>query len=332
MKLTVGFTYNLKRERGEIEFDSPEVISLIKKAIEQLGHKVILIEADLNAYDRLKKLKGKVDIVFNIAEGLGGSGREAQIPIFCEMLGIPYTHSRPTVHALGLDKTLTKKVIAGAGVPAPKSLLITTFKAAAQINLGFPLIIKPNREGSSLGVFDKNVVENKSQLYKRLRLMLRQFRPVMVEEYIDGREFTVSLLGDQPEVLPILEQKFAFLPKGFHRIAGYELKWLYEDRLTDQAEAYACPAKLIRRQIQTIKALSVKVFKTLEVNDCARIDWRMGRTGRFYFLEINTLPGLNFSGKEISYFPLSARAAGYDLTRVVDIILTSALRRFNLLK
>ena len=338
MPLTVGFVFNLKKTKPsfdpsaqeDVEFDTPQVINSLKRGMEKLGHKIILIEADQFIYEKLKRLRPKIDLVFSIAEGSSMDAREAWLPMICEWLKIPYVFSRPTVQALSLDKTLAKAIAAAAGVRTPWSAKIETLAAAESIKFKFPLILKPNQEGSSKGIFNNNIVANMASLRRRLKPMLKSFTSVMAEEYVDGREFTVSLLGDKAEVLPIVEQRFGFMPKKFHRIASYELKWLYEDTLKNPHDAYDCPAKLTSKQRREIAAASVKIFKSLGVYDCARIDWRMDKKGRFYFLEINTLVGLNFSDLVVSYFPISCKAAGYKIEKVLAIIINGAAKRYKL--
>lgn len=337
MSLTIALVFNLKKsrpsfkpeEQQDIEFDSPGVIRLIRQGIEKPGHKVVLVEANERVYEQLKKLKSKVDLVFNLAEGLAMDAREAWVPMICEALKIPYTHSRPTVHALGLDKDLAKKLVMAGGIRVPGGIKIERLDQLRLIKQKFPLIIKPNFEGSSKGVYNKNVVVNQQELERRVRFMLKHFGPVLVEEYIDGREFTVGLLGSRPEVLPIVEQTFDLMPSGYWPIAGYELKAFYTDIVKNPGNDYICPAKLTPEQKMAIDKASLKIFRSLGVYDMARIDWRMDKKGRLFFLEINTLPGLNFAGPDISYFAIAAKAAGYQLSDVMAVIIRGAVKRFR---
>ncbi len=338
--MKVALAFNVKRNQPsadlalqhDLEFDSPQVIEAIKKALESLGHQVFEVEANSRALSRLSRLKGQIDIVFNIAEGLSGDAREAQIPLFCEMLGIPYTHSSPTAHALGLNKHLTTLTMAGAGINVAKSLLVTTKKDLENFNLTFPVIIKPNQEGSSKGVFDANVVDNRADLSKQTAYISESFaKPLLIEEFIDGREFSVALIGSDPaQILPIIEQKFALLPAGMKKIASYELKWVYEEGLDDMAKAFDCPAKLDRRELELIETTSIKVYRILRVWDCARIDYRFTANGRLYFLEVNTLPGINPDPQGMSYFVYAAKEAGLSYKQMIAKILDSASRRFGL--
>lgn len=332
----IFFTYNVKHNlnysvedvQTDIEFDDEDVIKTITRTLENLGHKVICVEADINAYEALKKNKGKIDLVFNIAEGLGGDARESQIPLFCEMLGIPYTHSPPTTHALKLNKHLTKLILRSVGVKGPLSQVVLSTKDLTSINLKFPLIVKPNKEGSSKGIFNDSVVTDNKSLKKAVNRLLTGFGgEVLIEEYIDGRELTVGLLGTPVRVLPIVEQKFDFLPKGFNKVAGYEAKWIYEDNLKDLSDAYECPAKLTSNIQRLVEETSKIIWDVLNVRDCARIDYRL-KGNELYFIEINTLPGIDPNEKVISYFPLAARKAGISFKSLLETIIKSALTRY----
>lgn len=338
--MKVAFTYNFKKntpskdlsKQVDLEFDSQNVIDEIRKSLEDLGHEVFLVEADEDAFINLKKLKGRIDIVFNIAEGLWGDARESQIPIYCEVLKIPYTHSGPTTHGIGLDKSFCKLVLRGADhINVPESHVVLNENYEIPDYLKFPLIVKPNKEGSSKGVFDANVVDNPRDLDERIKAISEGFtKEVLVEEYIDGREFTVSVIGNKGNwnVLPIVEQKFDFLPKGMNKIASFELKWEYEDSLKDLKDAYDCPAKLTDSERNNVEETSKQICDLLDVREVARIDFRLNDKGALYFIEINTLPGINPDEKVISYFPIAARAAGLTYPDLISKILSLACERY----
>lgn len=339
--MKIAFCFNIKKSKlsldlkkqVDLEFDSLDVVNSIKKALENLGNNVLLIEADENAFFKLKKLKSKIDIVFNIAEGLWGDARESQIPIFCEILKIPYTHSNPTTHAIALDKAFSKLVLKGAGqINVPESCIVFSKNYKIPSGLKFPLIIKPNKEGSSKGVMNANVVRNDKELQERLKIVSENYsKETLVEEYIEGREFTVAVLGNEDlRVLPIVEQKFDFLPKGMNKIASFELKWIYEDALKNPTDAYDCPAIITKKLESKIIEISKEIYSLLDVRDCARIDYRLDSTGKLYFIEINTLPGINLDKKVISYLPTAARAAGMKPQDLISEILSLACKRYGL--
>ncbi len=342
--MNVAFTYNVRKnaysldlkKQSDIEFDLPEAIDGIAKTIESLGHKVYKIEADQNAFVELKKLKDKkkVDLVFTTAEGMWGDARESQIALFCEVLKIPYTHSSPSTHAITLDKQFTKWILDGAKVVRiPNSQTISSKDYKIDNTLKFPLIVKPNKEGSGKGIVSKNVVNNVLNLKKRIKIVTENFnKEVIVEEFVDGREFTVGVIGDKDgfKVLPIVEQKFGLLPKGMHQIAGYELKWIYEYKMKSVSDVYDCPAKIDKKLEDEIKKTAQLICKVLDVRDAARIDYRLNQKGDLYFLEINTLPGINPDPNETSCYPLAARTAGMDFKEMIKTILDSASRRYGI--
>ncbi|MEK7595333.1 MAG: hypothetical protein AAB443_01930 [Patescibacteria group bacterium] len=337
--MTIAFCFNVKqstpslspKSQQDIEFDSRYVINSIVGIIEQLGHKVLKIEADERAFAKLRKARKKIDLVFNIAEGIKGDARESQIPLFCEMLGIPYTHSSPTTHAITLNKYYTKLILKAKGVTTPECFLIKNLKFSIPPGILFPLIAKPNCEGSSKWIFDKNVVENNGQLRRRAKeLITKGVRELLVEEFIDGREFTVGSVGDQ--ILPIIEQRFDFLPIGFKKIAGYELKWLYEDSLKRLEDAYYCPAKISKKMEEEIYQTCLVINSQLNIKDASRIDFRLGKNGKLYFLEVNSLPGMNPNEKEISYLPLAWRVKGGTYQSLIAEIIKSALERYKFQK
>lgn len=328
--MRIGFCFNTKRNgkdglTTELDCDAPETIGELTKIMKDLGHEVTGVEADEDVFDKLKALKGKIDLVFNIAEGQYGDARESWVPIACEILKIPYTHSTPTVHALKLNKELAKLAVAGLGIKVPK-----------KYPCEFPVIIKPNAEGSSVGVFNDNVVDSSQKLEARIQDLRKKGLKgeLLIEQYIDGREFTVSLIGNREslQVLPIIEQKFDMLEPGMKKIAGYELKWLVEDKLADLKKAYDCPANLKDEIRDMINETSKRIFNGLEVRDCARIDYRMDNKNNLYFIEINTLPGINPDENIISYFPAAARADGMSMTDVVNRIIEETIKRYELYK
>ncbi len=335
-KIRIAFCYNTRKgEVGEmdarLDYDSAETVRGIQLALERNGASVIGVEADDDAFDNLKKMRGQIDLVFNISEGTIGDARESQIPIFCEMLNIPYTHSSPTTHAISLNKQLTKLAVMGMGFDCPKAVVVRNCQIEKK-RIHFPVLIKPNGEGSSCGVFAENVADSWEGVNQRIDELRKGGLKgnLLVEEYVDGREFTVAVLGNPLRVMPIIEQRFDFLPKGMNKIAGYELKWIYEDRLKDLTQAYYCPPELSDSKIKEIERITLGVCEGLGVRDCARLDFRMDASGKIYFIEINTLPGIIPDENVISYFPLSCRAVGLSYTEMVGEILRSARKRYLL--
>lgn len=340
----VAFTYNVRHVKAgldekaqeEAEFDEPETIRAIHEAIVANGYTCTDIEADENAYGKLQALKGKVDIVFNIAEGLRGEMREAQIPAILEMLGLPYTHSGALAQAISLDKSLTKKIWQYHGLPTPKFAIIGPKDKPYVDGLAPPLIVKPNAEGSSKGIFNDNVVTDP----KKLLAKIRQTREacgngVLVEEFLSGREFTVSVLGNPGigkgvYVLPIVEINFDVYPKDMGKFESFEAKWFLESTLPNPHDIYICPAKLTPNIQKTIETLCTQAYLALNCRDIARVDLRLDAEGKPHLLEINTIPGMIGDPNEVTYYPAAARAAGWDFTRMVGQIIAHARERLGI--
>lgn len=348
--MKIAFMFNVRHTKSsleaeaqaEAEFDEPKTTRAIHDAIIANGYECVDIEADLEAYDKLKALKGKVDLVFNIAEGLRGEIREAQIPAILEMLGIPYTHSGALTQAINLDKSLTKKIWQFHGLPTPKFAQIGWAEKPYVEGLRFPVIVKPNSEGSSKGIFNDNLVEDPSKLLVKIRDTRKKYGDgVLVEEFMSGREFTITVMGNpttgsgqalpgQPYVLPIVEQNFAVFPKNLQKFSSYEAKWFFEDTLPDPHIAYICPARLEPKLEKMIKNICIKAFTVLGCRDIARIDLRLDADGKPNLLELNTMPGMIPGTDIVSYFPVAARAAGWSYNQMVGQIIIHARERLRI--
>lgn len=249
-----------------------------------------------------------------------------------EMLAIPYTHSGSLAQAISLDKTLTKIVVLHHGILTPRFQLIRSINDPVDPKLRFPLIVKPNSEGSSIGIFNDNLVFDKIKLYERIDWIISKFQEaVLIEGYIDGREFTVSILGnDPPIVLPIVEQNFNIFPENMPHFTSYEAKWLFEDQLPDVRIAYFCPPKISPALKEKIENLSLQIYKVLNCKDVCRIDFRMDKNENIYLLEVNTLPGLMPDPNVVSYLPIAARASGFSFEGLVNTILNEAIKRYQI--
>lgn len=337
--LYIAFVYNIRHVKPSLknteamllaEFDTPETIAGITSSLKKLGHKVFKIEADENAYLKLKKLKNRIDLVFNVAEGFYGADREAQIPAMLEMLQIPYVGSKPLTQSLCLNKAKTKEILLFHKIPTPPFQLFVTGKEPLNKNLRFPLIIKPNSEGSSKGIWQDSIVNNKAEFPLKLRKILKKLgQPVIVEELLLGREFTIGLIGNDPiEILPPVEIDFSTLPKKYSQIDSYEPKWVLDNPESDINTAI-CPAKIDKKLFNQIKDICLRAKSALDVLDWCRIDIRLNTKGAPYILEINQIPGIIPDPKENSRFPLAARTANYSYEQMLQKIITSSLERYK---
>ncbi|HII07246.1 MAG TPA: D-alanine--D-alanine ligase [Methanotrichaceae archaeon] len=316
------------RESGDdtfAEFDASSTIEAIRDALLTSCDSVKIIEADENAYEKL--LRGKFDFAFNIAEGVQGVAREAQIPAMLEMLGIPYSGSGVTTLAITLDKRRTKEVLMANGIRTPRFQLLSRAEDLRS-DLEFPLFLKPNGEGSSRGITAKSLVNSKEELKEVATEMVTTYRqPVLVEEYLTGREFTVGIVGNAPpEILPIVEVSFEDLPEDAPKFDCYEVKWIY-DSLDSEYDTTMCPARIDDDLRSRIEVTAARTFEALEVRDLCRLDVRLDKDGEPSVFDVNALPGLIPDPTENSRFPKAAYAAGYSYEELIGKVFNAALAR-----
>ena len=320
--IRVGFTYNVKRSHDgdeEAEWDPPETIIAIANALARQGHIVVHLEATPDLPRVLAE--ADVDLIFNIAEGVEGRNREAQVPALCELLGIPYTGSDSATLAIALDKALGKKVLLQHDILTPKFQLMESARERLSPDMKFPLIVKPNAEGSSKGIDATNVVDTEEELRAAVKLCVEKYRqPALVEEYIAGREFTVGLLGDKrPRVLPPMEIKFK--KDNPRPVYDYGVKQEWEEHVY-----YECPAKLTEAEQKAMEKIARATFWALDCRDVARVDLRMDAEGRIYVLEVNPLPGLT---PNYSDLVLISQAVGMEYDQLIAEIMVGGLRRMR---
>lgn len=320
--IRVGFTYNVKRQADgddEAEWDPPETIIAIANALARQGHIVVHLEATPDLPRVLAE--ADVDLIFNIAEGVEGRNREAQVPALCELLGIPYTGSDSATLAIALDKALAKKVLLQHDILTPKFQLMESPRERLSAEMKFPLIVKPNAEGSSKGIGATSVVDTEDELRAAVKLIVERYRqPALVEEYIAGREFTVGLLGDKrPRVLPPMEIKFKKNPE--RPVYNYEVKQEWEDHVF-----YECPAQLTETELRSMERVARATYWALDCRDVARVDLRMDAEGKIYVLEVNPLPGLT---PDYSDLVLISKAVGMTYDQLIAEIMSGGLRRLR---
>ncbi len=310
------------------ECDSDETIGAIGEALGE-RHDVFPIEADEEAYHRLKKLRP--DLVFNIAEGLVGPNRESHIPSICEMLGIPYTGSDPLTLGICLDKSRAKEILAYHKIPTPAFWVVENGMGVS-LRVKLPAIVKPLHEGSSKGIKDNSVVRTRPDLKARVREIQAIYRePVIVEQFLTGREFTVGVLGNPPnvEILPIVEIDLSQLPPGANPVYSYEAKWIW-DQPDKPLEIFRCPAELDIDLKNRIEDIIRRTISVLRIRDWCRIDLRLDERGEPNILEINPLPGVLPNPEENSCLPKAARTAGYSYTALIHRVVDEAAARYGI--
>jgi D-alanine-D-alanine ligase len=339
------------------EFDCPQTVATLRQAIAVHGHEVVLIEADEDAYGQLRH--SGVDMVFNIAEGIRGEDREAQLPAMLEMLGIPYTGSGPLTLALCLHKAKTKEILAWYGIPTPAFQVVTGPHEPLSEALAFPLIVKLLHEGSSMGLSYNSIVDTPQALAERVAHLTHTYaQPVLLEQFIDGREFTVPVLGNAPpRALPVIEVLFKgprnitlFQPddpviRMLARVQGRRLATPLAFELSADRERVllpmedggvlevpvaltesVCPATIPAALATLLQETALRAFRALACRDWCRVDMRVGASGIPQVLELNPIAGLD----PAYWFPRSARAAGLDYATLIRTILDAARQRYGL--
>ncbi len=319
--LRVGFTFNMKRSDAsdaEAEFDSPKTIDAIAKAIESHGHTVLPLEATPDLPHAL--VGAAPDVVFNIAEGLRGRGREAQVPALCELLGIPYSGSDPTTLSICLDKALTKQILRSAGIDTAEWQVVTKGNERLKA-FRYPVIVKPNAEGTSKGITSASVVSDEASAKAAAKACVDKYgQPALVEEYIQGRELTVGLLGEKrPRVLPPMEVVFLDTPK--HPVYGFE-----EKQADTTKVRFDCPAKLSPAELKKVEKTVRDTFASLGCRDVARVDLRLAPDGRVFVIEVNPLPGLT---PDFSDLCMIAKVVGMDYRSLIGEILAGSVKRLR---
>jgi D-alanine-D-alanine ligase len=331
--MRIGITFDLKDpsltgrsdlpDDAQEEFDSPATIEAIATAIRGRGHEVLLLGDGRDFLHRV--LADPPDLVFNFAEGQGvGRSREARVPAVLEMLGIPYTGSDPLTLAVTLDKDCAKRLAASYGVCVPPGVVIEPGQRADEAlggaALRFPVIVKPAWEGSSKGIRQRCVVERLPELAAVVESVRRDHRqPILVEEFIQGEELTVGVLGnDPPRAIGVL--RVVPTQPTDHFVYGLEVKRDYRNRVR-----YESPPKLAIELLQRVQAAAVHAYRALGCRDVARLDFRV-RDGVPYFLEVNPLPGLH---PEDSDLVILARLQGLPYEQLIVAILDAALQRMS---
>ena len=286
-------------------------------------YECVILEADDTLPIRLSE--EKIDFVFNLCNGINGESKLSQIPAFLEFKGIPYTGSSVLGHALASNKIYTCKIIKSLGINTPDFIYVYNPNQLDRHDVNFPVIVKPCDEGSSRGIYQDSLVYEMESLKAKVEENLKLYNPpIMVTEFIDGREFHVGLLGNRDDLslLPIEEICLDNLPDSMTRFYSFEVKAYHKDKTT-----YICPAPIGEELTAKITNIAIRTFKALSLRDYARLDLRI-KDGIPYILEINSLPGL-MKGFSALTRMADACELGYD--GLVMEILESAFRRYQII-
>ena len=321
------------------EFDRRETIQSIQDAIESDGHSTRFLSADQSLLNSLREYRP--DICFNIAEGILGDGREAQVPALLEMLRIPYTASRVLANTVGLDKTMTKRLWRDHGIPTAPFQEFSTGSEALDPALVFPLFIKPAREGTGMGMSEKSIVHNERELRQQVKWVIRSYhQPALVEAYLPGREFTVGVLG-RTDAGCWTRRPWLYRADGYHRfpilevdnnnsvtpgVYGNLAKTLHPGE--EGVPGFICPADVDRDLAEEMRTLAIRAHDAIGSLDVSRVDVRLDAEGNPRLIEINTLPGLTPGFSDLCVI---SDAEGLSYTDLILEILYLGASRWGLL-
>lgn len=325
--LRIGLCYDLKSDylaagfapHEVMEFDEEVTIAGIEGALRGLGHRVERVGRGIELARRLAAGE-RWDLVFNLAEGLRGRSREAQVPAVCEMFDQPYTFSDPLTCAVTLDKPLAKRLVRDNGLPTPPFAVVETAEDADAVRLEPPLFAKPAAEGSSKGVDGRSRISSRDELRATCAELLETFRqPVLVERYLPGREMTVGIVGngDEARVVGVMEVLFR---DGTDTDYTATNKAEFESRIE---------YRLLDGDALGMRACEVALgaYRALSCRDAGRVDLRCDENGEPCFLEVNPLPGLN---PVYSDLPILSGLAGIPYDQLLGSIVDAASRRWGL--
>ena len=326
MSLTVGLTFDLRDEYRRLgysaedaaEFDSIETIEAIDDALGSLGCRTDRIGSIRQLTNRLSA-GDRWDLVFNIAEGLRGFGRESQVPALLDAYDIPYTFSDPLTLSLSLHKGMAKRVVRDLGALTPDFAVVDTPADLAAVDLAFPVFVKPVAAGTSIGVDRGSRVHDREALNRRCIQLLERFRqPVLIETYLPGREMTVGIVGTGREARALGAMEVLLQPAADPDVYSYDNKAQYLDRVryrlaADEVGVEACDAALF-------------VWRGLGCRDAGRVDMRCDERGRVHFMEVNPLAGLHPIDADLV---LLCGLVGVSYRQLIADILSSALQRVS---
>ncbi len=321
-----GLTYDLRQdylaagysEDETAEFDRPDTIMAIESTLHDLGHETDRI-GNVRALVHRLAAGARWDCVFNIAEGLRGVGREAQVPALLDAYDIPYTFSDPLVLALSLHKGLTKRVLRDLGLRTADFCVVESEADLAHVNLTYPLFAKPVAEGTAKGIDANSKITTPAELAAVCRRLLATYQqPVLVETYLPGWEFTVGIVGTDAEAEALGTLEVVLLkgaePHSYTYVNKERCEELCEYRLVTDGWARRC------------EALALAAWRGLGCRDGGRVDLRAGSDGELYILELNPLAGLH---PEHSDLPILCHQIGLPYLELIRRIVVSAERRMR---
>jgi D-alanine-D-alanine ligase len=300
----------------------------VEKALQHKGYRTSLF----NINGDIKRLitfieEQRPDLIFNLCESLKGESlHEMHVAGIYELMNVPYTGAATLALGTCLHKVRTKEILLAHGIPTARHVIYSTLEAcqADGLSLNYPVIVKPTHEDASIGIANSSVVYERQLLPDQVAYILKTFdQPALVEEYIDGRELNVAIIGNaNPMALPISEIDFSKLPAGYPKIVTYNAKWV-KDTPEYDGTVGTCPAKLDSCVERRVREIALRAYLLMEIRDYARVDMRLDASNTPYVLEVNPNPDISCDAG----FARSARVAGMDFEDMIAKIVETALER-----
>lgn len=327
------------------EYGVLDELESVQRALKPTGYETKIVAVALDVYKLIDELReNKPDLIFNLCESLDGDPtQEMNVASLFELLKIPYTGSRALTLGLALNKWRVKEILNYYDIPTAPHFVC---KNPNQININgysklkdkFPLIVKPSREDASIGIENKSVVFNEKELKLQIEHILDEYKqPALVEQFIDGREINVSVVGnvinDENDltVFPISEIDFSDLPSDYQKIVSYNSKWMYKTVEFAGTKA-VCPAKNISEDLEKIiKETAKKVYRIIGASDYARVDFRV-KDNIPYVLEMNPNPDISSDVDEDTGFTRSGKAYGWSYEELIQNIINFASDRWGIVR
>jgi D-alanine-D-alanine ligase len=316
----------------EVEDDLMEVGNAVKNALNLAGHETVFFDVNETTFEQLRN--SDVEFAFNVCERFNGSSLfEPHIASMLELLNIPYTGSGPLTLATCINKVRVKEILMHHGILTPNYQVFYSRNKKLDTELKFPLIVKPVCMDNSIGITNDAVVKDEDELRSRVSYILRTYdQPALVEEYIDGKEITVGVLGNGRNalVLPPSEVLFKDISDDNMKVYSYEAKWL-KDSDSWKNVSVECPAELPKYQEYRIKRIALQVYNILGCRDYGRIDFRLSKEGVPYVLELNPNPGISPAlDEQPDFIPHAAIKVGMTYDELILKIFNEALERNNM--
>jgi D-alanine-D-alanine ligase len=322
--MKVGFTFDLRSwylDRGysmedTAEFDKIDTVKAIETVVSKMGFQTEKIGNVFQLIEALATGK-KWDLVFNIAEGLYGDGRESVVPAILDQYKIPYVFSGPIILGLSLNKYLTRLIVSSAGVPVSPGMIVSTPGDIEKCKLRYPLFIKPVSEGTGKGITEKSLLKSPAELKEMSLFLLDRFnQPALVEEYLPGREFTVGVVGSSGEAVAV---------GGMEIICHDNLPYSVEFK--ENYKEFCKYIPMDNSFSEEAKKVAIDAWNAIGGLDAGRVDVKADRDGRLCFMEVNPLAGLHPVDSDL---PILSRFSGLEYQELIERIVRSAIKRHNL--